>query len=100
MTAATAACGRNFTADRKTSPSAGRSTSRGGRPPSMPPSPDVPPPPASPRAARAADARAAMLLVALVLLAFWPVLRAGFVNWDDTDMVVHNRDLHPPTLAN
>jgi Tfp pilus assembly protein PilF len=40
-----------------------------------------------------------LLLAALTAAAFYPVLRNGFVNWDDTEHVAANPDMNPPTIA-
>jgi tetratricopeptide (TPR) repeat protein len=40
-----------------------------------------------------------LLLAALTAATFYPVLRNGFVNWDDMEHVVRNPDMNPPTLA-
>lgn len=58
----------------------------------------APAPPARRRRRRRAALPVALLAV-VVLLAFFPVLRGGFVNWDDTDMIVRNVDLNPPALS-
>jgi protein O-mannosyl-transferase len=36
-------------------------------------------------------------LVALTWLVFWPAVRAGFVLWDDPDMLIYNPELNPPS---
>jgi hypothetical protein len=41
----------------------------------------------------------AALVVALSLLTFLPVLRNGFIDWDDPTQIVHNPRFNPPTLA-
>ncbi|MGD0464019.1 MAG: tetratricopeptide repeat protein [Tepidisphaeraceae bacterium] len=40
-----------------------------------------------------------LLLAALTAAAFYPVLRNGFVNWDDMEHVARNPDMNPPTIA-
>ncbi|MRR52806.1 MAG: hypothetical protein EG825_18200, partial [Rhodocyclaceae bacterium] len=42
------------------------------------------------------EAACLLVLVALALLAFWPVLQNGFVNWDDPAYITRNPLLHLP----
>ena len=66
--------------------------SRRRRRPSPAPSPASPTPPGAPTASRSpASWLVPLLLVAAVLLVYWPVLDADFVNYDDQAYVTENR---------
>jgi protein O-mannosyl-transferase len=46
---------------------------------------------------RASNAILVVILLACTIAVYFPVRQFQFVNWDDTDMVVANPLLHPPT---
>jgi protein O-mannosyl-transferase len=56
-------------------------------------------PPAAKCSARRRFSLEIVLLIVLGLIAFAPVFRNQFVNWDDTDMILQNPALNPPTMS-